>query len=543
MRRAVQRVVHAADEAPAKSRNRKETDMTDNMTRSARVNADLTNLLRSRHTLLWLTTREEQRVERAVMGAAADAKMVTAFWDCATGVTINRDERRADLRDPQQALAWLREQDGRIVLVMRDLHRWLDPITTRSLRSSQREFASLPPNVARAIVLLTPPTEVPPELAACATVVDYPLPERAEVAALLDEVVAALPDGLREAAAPNGTRDAAIDAALGLTAEEAANCYAQSLVKARKIDPREVAASKRRVVERERVLTWYEPDPRGLDAVGGLDVLKGWLRQRRAAFSPAARRYGLPAPRGCFLVGVPGCGKSLTAKAIASAWAMPLLRLDMGALRSKFVGDSEQNIRRALQTAEAVAPCVLWLDEIEKSLAGATGAQGDGGVAADALGAVLSWMQERSGSVFVVATANDVRALPPELLRKGRFDELWFVDLPTTTERVAILAAALRGVGRVPEAFDLQRVAQATAGWTGAELAALLPDAMFAAFAAEREVATDDLLAAAAATTPLSSTAKEKLAQLREWAQGRARCASLPENTKGAATSARALDL
>lgn len=181
--------------------------MTDNMTRSARVNADLTNLLRSRHTLLWLTTREEQRVERAVMGAAADAKMVTAFWDCATGVTINRDERRADLRDPQQALAWLREQDGRIVLVMRDLHRWLDPITTRSLRSSQREFASLPPNVARAIVLLTPPTEVPPELAACATVVDYPLPERAEVAALLDEVVAALPDGLREAAAPNGTRE------------------------------------------------------------------------------------------------------------------------------------------------------------------------------------------------------------------------------------------------------------------------------------------------------------------------------------------------
>lgn len=517
--------------------------MTDSMTRSARVNADLVNLLRSRHTLLWLTTREEQRVERAITTACAEAKLVTACWDCATGVTFGRDERRADLRDPQQALAWLREQDGRIVLVMRDLHRWLDPITTRSLRSAQREFASLPTNAARAIVLLTPPTEVPPELAACATVVDYPLPERAEVAALLDEVVAALPDGLREAAAPNGTRDAAIDAALGLTAEEAANCYAQSLVKARKIDPREVAAAKRRVVERERVLTWYEPDPRGLDAVGGLDVLKGWLRQRRAAFSPAARRYGLPAPRGCFLVGVPGCGKSLTAKAIASAWAMPLLRLDMGALRSKFVGDSEQNIRRALQTAEAVAPCVLWLDEIEKSLAGATGAQGDGGVAADALGAVLSWMQERSGSVFVVATANDVRALPPELLRKGRFDELWFVDLPTTTERVAILAAALRGVGRVPEAFDLQRVAQATAGWTGAELAALLPDAMFAAFAAEREVATEDLLAAAAATTPLSSTAKEKLAQLREWAQGRARCASLPENTTSAATSARALDL
>lgn len=515
-----------------------------NMTRSARATADITTLLKSRHTLLWITSREEQRVERAITTAANDAKFATWFWDCATGITnaLNTDSRWASLRDPQAALQWLKEQGTRTVLVMRDLHRWLDPITTRTLRSMQRQLASAPTNDAKAIVLLTPATEIPLEMAACATVIDYPLPERTEIAQLLADVISALPDGMRDAAAPNGTRDAAIDAAVGLSADEATNCYAQSLVRARKIDPTEIAAAKRRVIERERVLTWYDPDPRGLDAVGGLEPMKQWLANRRKAFSPAAREFGLPAPKGMFLVGVPGCGKSLTAKAVAAAWQMPLLRLDMGALRSKFVGDSEANIRKALSVAEAVAPCVLWLDEIEKALAGATGAQGDGGVSADALGAVLAWMQERTANVFVVATANDVRGLPPELLRKGRFDELWFVDLPTLAERTAILAASLKGVRRDPNAFDLYRVAQAMQGFTGAEIAAVVPDAMFAAFTEQRDVQTSDLLAACATVVPLSRTASDKLAQLREWAAGRARCASLPE-TDTASNGSRNLDL
>jgi len=242
------------------------------------------------------------------------------------------------------------------------------------------------------------------------------------------------------------------------------------------------------------------------------------------------------------LVGVPGCGKSLSAKAIAAAWAMPLLRLDMGALKSKWVGESEGNIRKALKVAETVAPCILWLDEIEKALGGATQGAADGGVSSDALGAILQWMQDRAGSVFVVATANDVSKLPPELLRKGRFDEVFFVDLPSMNERSAILRAALAEYGRDTSSIDVDAVAAATVEFTGAELSALVPDAMFAAFAdLARPITTDDLISAARATVPLARTASDKITTLRQWAIGRARPASLPE-TAPALKAARILD-
>jgi hypothetical protein len=510
--------------------------------RGAKVNSDISALLRARNTLLWVTTREEVRVERAITLAAAEAKFNVRFWDCATGITKPTGEQVNDNRDPTVALDWLRNLGGeRTVLVMRDLHKWFDPLVLRSLRSLARSLQAAPSVDARTIVLLTPSGDVPPELAGHATVIDYPLPDRTEIAALLDDVISNLPESVRATAAPNGTRDQAIDAAVGLSAEEAANCYARSLVTSRRIDPVLVANEKRRVIAREKVLTWYDPDPRGLDAIGGLELLKDWLVTRRTAFSPKARAFGLPAPKGAMLVGVPGCGKSLTAKAIAAAWQMPLLRLDMGALKSKFVGDSEANIRKALQVAETVSPCVLWLDEIEKAMAGATGAQGDGGVSADALGAVLSWMQERAGSVFVVATANDVSSLPPELLRKGRFDEVFFVDLPTPPERAAIARATLKQFGRDASQFDLRAIALAANLFTGAEIAAVVPDALFAAFAENREVTTDDILAAIATVAPLAVTAREKIAALRQWAQGRARPASKAETV--AAGSNRPLDL
>jgi SpoVK/Ycf46/Vps4 family AAA+-type ATPase len=222
-----------------------------------------------------------------------------------------------------------------------------------------------------------------------------------------------------------------------------------------------------------------------------------------------------------------GCGKSLTAKAIATAWGVPLLRVDLGALKSKFVGESEGNLRKAFRVIEAIGRCVVWLDEIEKALQGATSGSADGGVSSDALGAILSWMQERSGEAFVIATANDVEGLPPELLRKGRFDEVWFVDLPSALEREHVLAATLRSFGRPVENIDVTTVARACDGFTGAELAALVPDAMFVAFAdAERGVTTDDLLQAARTVVPLSRTAVEKVNRLREWAKGRARPAN-----------------
>ena len=520
----------------------KATSIARTPTRAERVNADITALLRARNTLLWVVTREEVRVERAIVEAAAAAKYPTLLWDCATGLTDAAGKGRTSNGDPNAVLGLIRDSKERAVYVLRDMHKWLDPTVLRALRSRARELKSAPRDEARTIVILTPSAEVPPELAGCATVIDYPIPDRAEMGQILESILAQVPEEIRVQAAPNGVREAAIDAAVGLTAEEAENCYSRSLVTSKRIDPVLVAAEKRRVVAREKVLTWYDPDPRGLDGVGGLDVLKGWLASRRAAFSERARAYGLPAPRGCFLVGIPGCGKSLTAKCVASAWGVPLLRLDLGALRSKYVGDSEANIRKALSVAETVSPCVLWLDEIEKALAGSTGEQGDGGVSADALGAVLSWMQERQGSVFVVATANDVRALPPELLRKGRFDEVFWVDLPTKAERQDILRAALAQHGRAVKGIDLPRLAVETEGFTGAELAALIPDALFEAFAdGERALTTKDLSKAAKTVVPLAETAKEKLEGLRAWAKGRARLASTPEATRG--NGARALDI
>ena len=514
-------------------------------TKGSKAAADVAALLRARNPLIWIVTKEEARTERLLMESAQAAQYDPRFWDCANGITdYSGKQLDANATDPAAVLGIIRDSEKRQVWILRDLPPWLrDPTVNRSLRSLARQLTLSPRDQARAVILVTPSNEIPPELAGHAVIVEWPLPDRAEIAEILDAAINALPEEMKAGAAPNGTRDAAIDAAVGLTAEEAQACYAKSLVSTRTIDPATVAAEKKRVIAREKVLEWIDPLPGGLDAVGGLDGLKSWLTVRRAAFGPKARAYGLPAPKGALLVGVSGCGKSLTAKAIASAWGMPLLRMDLGALKSKFVGESEGNIRKALKVAETVAPCVLWLDEIEKALAGATQGAADGGVSGDALGAILSWMQDRAGSVFVVATANDVSALPPELLRKGRFDELFFVDLPNPAERVAILGAALRQYGRTEADIGLQYVADATQDFTGAEIAALVPEALYAAFAdGERDIITSDLTAAADATVPLARTAAEKIDKLRTWAKTRARAASTT-TTQTPAGAARTLDL
>jgi SpoVK/Ycf46/Vps4 family AAA+-type ATPase len=513
-------------------------------TAGARCGADISSLLRARNPLIWCVTREEARAERIVFDAATAAGYVPMWWDCSGGIANLDGVVDAAAADPGVALAAIRDSKKRQVWIMRDLHAWFrDPTVTRALRSLCRTLPQAPRDQARAVIILSPSSEIPPELSGHAIVVDVPLPDRTEISQLLDAAVEALPEEFRAGAAPNGTRDAAIDAALGLSAEEAQSTFARSLIATKRIEPAAVANEKRRVIARERVLEWFDPLPSGLDGVGGLEVLKAWLRQRRQAFTPKAREYGLQPPKGVLLVGVPGCGKSLSAKAIAAAWGMPLLRLDMGALKSKWIGESEGNIRKALQVAETVSPAILWLDEIEKALAGATQGAADGGVSSDALGTVLSWMQDRAGSVFVVATANDVSKLPPELLRKGRFDEVFFVDTPTAAERVSILRAALREHGRDVDSIDAAAVAEATPEFTGAELSALVPDAMFTAFAdGERPITTDDLVNAARSTVPLARTAGDRITELRKWATGRARFASLQEST-AAASNGRALDL
>jgi len=525
--------------------------------RSKTMASDVAALLRARNPLLWVVTREEARVERYLMEAAAAAGYVPWTWDVAQGCAdMTGRKQTIGGSDPGDMLTTIaaRAEGGvkeRGVWIMRDLAPWLEgPIgitTTRALRNLARTLPGVARDSAQAVVVLTPRATVPEELAGHATVIEWPLPDREEIADVLDAAVEALPDDMKLGA--NGAREAAIDAAVGLTGEEAAACYARSLVQLRRIDPTLVAGEKRRVVARERVLEWFDPLPGGLDAVGGLDVLKGWLGTRKLAYSPAARAYGLPAPKGMLLVGVPGTGKSLTAKAVATAWGIPLLKVDLGALKSKFVGESEANLRKAFGVIESVGRCIVWLDEIEKALAGATQGAADGGVSADALGAILSWMQERQGSAFIIATSNDVSALPPELLRAGRFDCVWWMDLPNGLERADILFAALRAHGRDGGAIftgsaDVERLVDATDGFTGAEIASLVPDALFTAFADNgREIDRDDLLAAAATVVPLSKTAAEKIERLRQWAQGRARPATSAEVVGSAPVRRRALDL
>lgn len=334
------------------------------MTPSQKTNADFSALLRARNTCFWFVTREEVRVERAIIEAAGAAKFPVRFWDCATGLTDEVGKPvDANMVNPLPLLERIRTDTTRMLYVLRDIPAWFDPQIVRHLRSLARSLPVAPLNEARAIVILTPRSEVPPELAGHATVIDYPLPAREEIAEILDAALGSVRDDIRAAATPkNGAREAAIDAAVGLTAEEASNCYAKSLVTTKTIDPAQISSEKRRVIAREKVLTWYDPEPRGLDAVGGLELLKDWLKLRRSAFSQKAQDFGVPRPKGILMAGVPGGGKSLTAKAIATACGMPLLRLDLGALRSKYVGESEGNIRRALQVAEAVSPCVLWLN-------------------------------------------------------------------------------------------------------------------------------------------------------------------------------------
>ena len=333
---------------------KQESNMS-NPTRGQSTAADVSALLRARNSLIWITTREEARVERYLIDT----------WDVGQGAAdMSGKLERIGSNDPGDMLAAIRDRaantasPSRDIWIMRDLPVWLagptGATTQRQLRNLARSLPSTPRDNAQAIIVLTPSSDIPPEIAGHATVIDWPMPDRAEIAAIFDSALNSLPDDIKQGAAPNGTRELAIDSAIGLSGEEAAACYARSLVQLRRIDPVTVSQEKRRVIAREKVLEWFDPLPGGLDSVGGLDNLKAWLMARKMAYSPQARAYGLPAPKGAMLIGIPGCGKSLTAKAIATAWGVPLLRVDLGAMRSKFVGESEGNLRKAFRVIEAI---------------------------------------------------------------------------------------------------------------------------------------------------------------------------------------------
>jgi SpoVK/Ycf46/Vps4 family AAA+-type ATPase len=483
--------------------------------------------IRSRFTLICIVSMDEERVLSQISRLCRRTKRTLYAWDHADHFEVIGDSRVAvpNAPDPLKALEAIDKIDSPSVFVLRDFHQCWDkqPVVIRKLRSLAQRLKY----THHTILITTPTREIPAELEDAAVRLVYPPPDMVELKLLLEKLLAT--PGARHDLAPKA-RDRLLRAALGLSSNQAQRVFAKAIVTDGVLDQRDIdliADEKKQIISASGALEYYSPQETMSD-VGGLGTLKDWLRKRETAFGREARDYGLPAPKGIALIGIPGTGKSLTAKTVASLWRMPLLRLDLGAVFGSFVGQSEENIRRALSLAETIAPCVLWIDEIEKGLS--TG-DNDGGTSMRVLGMMLSWMQEKSKPVFVVATANDISRLPPELLRRGRFDEIFFLDLPAAAERVEILEVHLKKRGRSPDKFDLGRLARACEGHVGAEIEQAVIEAMYQAFndpsAPRREFNTDDLAEAMARLVPLSSSQRETIAGLRRWlTEGRALSAS-----------------
>jgi hypothetical protein len=412
----------------------------------------------------------------------------------------------------------------------RDFHAFLEdgnPVLVRCIKDALRHGRAH----NKVAVIVGCRQNLPPELEREFVVLDFALPDQATLGKVLDGIAESA--GL-EKPAERTQREKLLDAASGLTCLEAENAFALSVAQAvaSAAGYREPARRRRRL---RRAACWRSgTSVIGLDQIGGLDVLKDWLLKRRDAFSRKAVEYGLPSPKGLLIVGVPGTGKSLTAKATASVFERPLLKLDAGKIFGSLVGQSESNFRDITRTAEAIAPCVLWIDEIEKALAGSkSSGSTDGGTSSRVFGSFLNWLQEKTAPVFVVATANDVTQLPPELLRRGRFDEIFFVDLPNQEEREAIWTIQIARHRRDPAKYSIPALAKGTEGYTGAEIEQIVVDGLYDGFARNAEPTTVSLAKITADSVPLSRLMAEPVKALRQWAQGRARCATSPENQSG----------
>ena len=388
-----------------------------------------------------------------------------------------------------------------------------------------RDLATILRSSLSTVILLSPVLRIPEEMEKDITIVDYPLPDRSDLTALLQQIARDIEENpALRVDMDEQSLEAMLDAAIGLTLNEAENVFAKTLVLRSRLGAAEaplIYGEKKQIVRKSGLLEYIEVEDT-LGNVGGLDVLKGWIQKRRVAMEPRAREFGLPPPRGLLLVGVQGCGKSLAAKAIANDLNFPLLRMDVGRLFSKMVGETEFNIRRALQIAEAVAPVVLWIDEIEKGLSGVrSSASSDAGTTSRVFGTIVTWLQEKKSPVFVVATANEIEDLPPEILRKGRFDEIFFVDLPAESERAEIFAIHLAKRGRDPDGYDLGLLAAVSEGFSGAEIEQSVVEALYSVYGVKADIETADLVGAIKRQVPLSRTMRGSISARRMWAIGR----------------------
>jgi SpoVK/Ycf46/Vps4 family AAA+-type ATPase len=483
--------------------------------------------LRARVTLIVVITPEEERVVARIREVCEtwDPPRQCITWDSVDGFAVIAGGRNflAQSRDPLAALEDVGKTDENAVIILKDFHEyWNTPQVKRRIRNFSQQFRYN----RRTIVIVTPSHRVPDEIRDEAVTIHFPPPGATELSADLDLLLST--SGITSTLSQSG-REKLIQAALGMTLNQARRAFSKVIVTGGTIGDRDIdaiIADKKDILSSSDALEFYSYTE-APENVGGLLVLKDWLRLRERAFTQDAREYGLPAPKGIALIGIPGTGKSLTAKMIADLWHLPLLRLDVGALFGSLVGESEERTRRALALAEAISPCILWVDEIEKAFAFGSG---DAGTSQRVFAHLLTWMQDKTAPCFVVATANNIAALPPELLRKGRFDEIFFLDLPTCEERREIFSVHLRKRRCIPAEFDLGLLAAESEGYVGAEIEQTIIDAMYRAFNENmRKVTTDDILLCMRTQVPLSVSQRETVAALRAWlAEGRAQSASRP---------------
>ena len=516
-------------------------------------------LIDSSTPIVVMETVEESRAVRMVRAACSSLNLAAFEWTIASGLarcgtsmvaaveegafpaggyhsgTVNDLAENAkalyDSREPAKMLANLEGITLEAAFILKDLHRHMDdPVVVRRLRDVGQKFATN----RRTVILTAPKISIPPELASLVEYLELPLPDRQRLRQIIDETLVRISKThtLQRRLDPVGV-DAIADNLRGLTEEEAERAISQALVERYALCPETIAdvlEAKKALLRRSEMLEFVEVSDT-LSSVGGLDNLKRFLAQRRGSWEEQARAFGLDPPRGVIILGVQGCGKSMCARAIAGEWKLPLVKFDTAAVYDKYIGETEKRIQKVFQVAEGLAPCVLWIDELEKVFAGSgpDSASADAGVSSRLLASFLSWMQDRKAPVFVAATCNNVGVLPPELIRKGRFDELFFVDLPNQAERKQILAIQLSRRKRNPADFQLDRIASAARGFSGAEIESVVQTALYSAYSQKQQLADQYLLEAIHGTVPLSTTRAEEIDSLREWAAKRAVPASIPD--------------
>lgn len=465
-----------------------------------------------------VTSHEWERISKEISTLAESRNIEYLTWDHADGLKMNGDILAVP-NDPVNMLRKITEEQMSDCII--HFINFNQALKHPTIQQMLRNLLGYCKTNGITLVFTSVSGDIPPELEKEIIVLDFELPDKEAI----QNIISSLGDFEESELYPK-----LVEAAVGLTMSEAENMIALALAKnGLQITPEvisEVKKQKAQILKKSGVLELIEPED--IPSIGGLDQLKMWMWERGKAFTPEAREFGLPYPKGCLVFGIPGTGKSLFAKAVAKQLGFPLLALQN--VLDKYVGESEKRMKEALKFAEHMAPAVLWLDEVEKFFAG-VGVNSDSGVSTRVFGQFLSWLQETTAPVFVVATANNIAVLPPELLRKGRFDEIWFVDLPGQKEREEIFKIHISRKGRDVNNFDISRLAKETAGYTGAEIEQIVISGLFRAFSKGVDITTEILLEAAEETSPLSVTMKEVIVAMREWGKTRARLASTPEAT------------